>query len=163
MVKFAKDKVSDSLEHWITAITETAAFCEKNHPGISKSPVGWHIAHALLTIDVITGAIRASNPADYRWAFNWKRSLIYAMGRIPRGRVKAPRVVQPTGQYDAATLHAQGVQTLEHIRSLDALHPNHFFTHPYFGMLNVKPSKEFLILHTKHHYKIITDILSHCK
>ena len=52
---------------------------------ISKSAVGWHIEHSLLTIEQIIGAIKRSDPALYKWKFNFKRALVLTINKIPRG------------------------------------------------------------------------------
>ena len=41
---------------------------------------------------------------------------------------------------------------------LETLNANSYFTHPYFGDLNLKKTIWFLNLHTNHHLKIIKDI-----
>ena len=42
---------------------------------------------------------------------------------------------------------------------LNTLQPNNYFTHPYFGQLNLKAAIKILNLHTKHHITIINDII----
>ena len=143
----------------VEAMSQKVAACQQVNPSVSAAPVGWHIAHSLLTIKVICSAIEASDPAVYRWQFNWKRSLIYTLGKIPRGKVRAPRIVQPPGEWNPVQLQHEAAEAIHKIRALDQLTRNHYFTHPFFGMLNLAPSKKFLLLHTRHHYRIIEDIL----
>jgi len=45
------------------------------------------------------------------------------------------------------------------IKDLETLDPKSNFKHPLFGRLNLKQTRFFLIIHTKHHLKIIEDIL----
>jgi len=151
------------LGYWVEQLSAQAAHCETSCPAVSGGSVGWHIAHSFLTIHVIVDALQGSRPGDYKWSFNWKRALVYGLGRIPRGRAKAPRAVRPPEQHSAASLEAQGAAVLEKIKILDGLPSNHFFRHPYFGLLNLRPSKRFLVMHTKHHFSIVQDILQQKK
>ncbi|HYD22030.1 MAG TPA: DUF1569 domain-containing protein [Flavipsychrobacter sp.] len=132
---------------------------EQSNTAVSAGTVGWHISHSVLTLQVIIDAIVNSNPGAYKWTFNWKRSLVYTINRIPREKAKAPKLVQPKSDLQKEVLVSQVKQVKERLKALEALSPNHYFNHPYFGQLNLKPSKRFLELHTKHHLKIIKDIV----
>jgi hypothetical protein len=45
------------------------------------------------------------------------------------------------------------------IQSLKSAEKNKFFTHPFFGNLNVPKTIQFFGIHTQHHLLIIEDIL----
>jgi hypothetical protein len=133
---------------------------ELKNSRISNGSVGWHIAHSLLTINTIIGALKHSDPAQYKWSFNFPRLIVYTINKIPRGRAKAPSVVQPPEEIDAALLRKQVMYAKEKLAQLNNLGPNHYFHHPYFGKVNLRPAGKFIRLHTKHHVDIIRDILS---
>lgn len=67
---------------------------EKQNYLVSKSPVGWQIDHSLKVINNIVLALKNSNPADYKYNFNLKRSIIFFRKKIPRGVGKAPKSVR---------------------------------------------------------------------
>ena len=65
------------------------------NPLISKSCVGWHIEHTLLTINFIIDVLKRSDPGKYKWEFNSSRILVLTLKKIPRGRAQSPMVVLP--------------------------------------------------------------------
>ena len=144
----------------ITSLTDRLDALERMNPTVSNSSVGWHIAHSLKTIDLIVTACKTSDPSKYQWKFNLNRFLILdVLRKIPRGKAKAPKVVQPEGEItrESLQLHLEKVhQNLENWENLD---PNCYFFHPYFGHLHKKATEKFLKLHTLHHLQIIEDIL----
>ena len=95
----------------------------------------------------------------YKWKFNLTRTLILFVNKIPRGRGRAPKIVQPEGEITSESLKNHFDKTRHMIKKLDTLQANSFFKHPYFGDLNLETTKHFLILHTNHHLKIIKDII----
>ena len=127
---------------------------------ISKSSIGWHIDHSLLVINGIIEQLKKSNPELYRKHFNWKRFYIQMRGEIPRGKGKAPKVVQPTEITSVEKLMAQLENAKKNILELELLSPSNYFSHPYFGDLNLKSTIWFLKMHTNHHLKIINDIIN---
>jgi len=128
-------------------------------PKVSASSVGWHIEHALLVADVTIKALQKSDPAAYKWSFNIWRTVLFFLGRFPRGKGKAPKAVQPTETFDESSLRLHLQQTKEWLETIPTLHERHFLKHPYFGMLNRKDAVWFMELHTRHHLNIIRDIL----
>ena len=126
---------------------------------VSKASVGWHIEHSLITISLILSAVKASNPKDYKWEFNFRRTLVYAINKIPRGRAQAPGVVQPKPGTNIDTLKKQLRFANGGVQAISLLDKNNFFVHPYFGKLNVKQTIKFLKIHSRHHIHIINDIL----
>lgn len=126
---------------------------------ISKSSVGWHIEHALLTVDLIIEALKISNPTDYKWTLSYTRILVFTMKKIPRGRVQSPTSVRPTNTFNIETLENHLYVSKEKLKEFDSLKPNNYFEHPFFGKLNVMPTIKFLVIHTKHHINIINDII----
>ena len=126
---------------------------------VSKGSVGWHIEHTLLTFNLIIEALKKSNPADYKWKFSFTKLLVFTMNKIPRGKAKAPSVVQPKNDFDTNSLKRHVINAKEKLKELDSLQSNNYFGHPFFGKLNLKPSKKFLVIHTQHHLNIINDIV----
>lgn len=126
---------------------------------VSAANVAWHIDHSLRVIIGICNTLANSNPAEYKWKFNFVRTLIMWRGSIPRGKGKAPKAVLATDAITTQSITEQLTKAKQAIQQLDTLPANSFFKHPYFGLLNLKPSIEFLHLHTKHHLGIIDDIV----
>lgn len=147
-----------NLEKLLFQLESKIPLYEKTNPTVSSSTVGWQIEHSLKTIYQIALAVKNSNPQEYQWKFNKSKLFISILGFIPRGKAKAPKVVQPDDTISEESLinSLQNVKAiLEEWKSLDK---NSYFPHPYFGKLNKKSTEWFLNLHTQHHLKIVNDI-----
>jgi hypothetical protein len=132
---------------------------EKTNPKVSNSTVGWQIDHCLLVINGIIGQIEISDPLKYQPKWTFPKFMVFTTGKIPRGKAKAPKVVIPTQVATQEELIAKLAAAKNNVLKLDSFSENQFFNHPYFKNLNVKQTKKFLTIHTKHHLKIIQDIL----
>jgi hypothetical protein len=144
------------LQKFETTILQATVMNE----AVSKVSVGWHIEHSLITLNLILETLKKSNPKDYNWSFNFKRMVVYALNKIPRGKGKAPKAVQPAREFTVESLQERLRETITNIESIASLNPNAYFNHPYFGKLNLRPTLKFLLIHTKHHQQIIEDILA---
>ncbi len=85
---------------------------------------------------------------------------ILTVGRIPRGRGKAPREVCPPADLTRADIEAararsrSAFEALEpYLDALPALKAR--MRHPFFGMLNAPQWLRFVYVHTRHHLAII--------
>ncbi len=125
---------------------------------ISQASVGWHIEHSLLVLNGIINTLKASDPADFRWSFNLKRTFIMLAGIFPRGKAKAPESVVP-GHFDEASLTLNVIATENKLKELEVLDRGKFFSHPMMGHMKLKDATRFLYIHTKHHLDIIEDIV----
>lgn len=133
---------------------------EKSNTTVSQSTIGWQIDHSLLVINGVIGQLKNSNPENYQWKFNKMRIFFRIINTIPRGKVRAPKTVQPVQTCSIEDLTNKLALTKENITTLETLHPKSYFAHPFFGDLNLKAAIWFLNLHTRHHLKIIDDIVS---
>ncbi len=149
------NKLAELLKELDSKINVQERVSEK----VSASFVGWHIEHALLTIDIITEALAHSNPDKFKRRFSLAAGYVFTTGKIPRGRAQAPDSIRPKNNFDAASLKEHIYITNEKIKVLETLTRNHHFEHPFFGELNLKPAMKFLFIHTKHHLHIINDII----
>jgi len=126
---------------------------------VSKSPVIWHLAHSVKVINSISKALKTSNPDDYKPRFNLVGTIVLTAGSIPRGRGKAPKKSQPGDIINVEELKNYIEVAKQEFSNLKKLDPKSHFSHPYFGQLNLKKSKRFIKIHTRHHLKIIKDII----
>ncbi len=131
----------------------------KQQSTVSTANVGWHIEHSLMVFIIIITAVENSDPAIYKSTFNLNKLLVYTFNKIPRGKAKAPKIVQPLGEMIPENLITQVEKAFVKIKSLANLQKHHHFEHPYFGSLNLKETIKFLTIHTKHHLNIIDDIM----
>lgn len=129
---------------------------------VSSAPIGWHIDHTLRVIQAVCEQLHESNPANFKWNFNIKRNYAFIRGSFPRGKGHAPRIVRPTN----VLTHKELLKELDEIERLLetilSIPKNSYFTHPYFGDLNVKRAIYFMKIHTVHHLKIIDEIEYSC-
>ena len=146
------------LHHLISELESKIPHHEKTNSEISNATVGWQIEHAFKTILLVVDSIKSSNPENYKWKFNKVRILFQIINVIPRGKVKAPKLVIPDVIITEETLKNSLEKVKQELSDWEKLAENAYFTHPFFGDLNKKPTVWFLKLHTNHHLKIVNDI-----
>jgi hypothetical protein len=149
----------DKLEKLLSQLEATIPMQREWNSDTSAGSVGWHIEHSLLTIHRIVDAVKKSNPKDYRWSFSFPRMMVFSTNKIPKGRAKAPSSVQPKDDFDEESLKEHLKLVRDKLKELSLLDKNHFFEHPFFKHLNLKPTQKFFVIHTAHHLKIIHAIL----
>jgi hypothetical protein len=132
---------------------------EKSNSKISSSSIGWQIDHCLLVINGIVNQLEVSNPSDYRPKFNLPKFIVFTTGKIPRGKARAPKIVMPVDVATADELKSKIELAKTNILKLNSFPTNAHFKHPFFGDINASKTEKFLAIHTKHHLKIIEDIL----
>lgn len=132
----------------------------KINNAVSNASTGWHIEHCLVIFSRVISALESSNPDDYKSKFNFKRSLLFFTNTIPRGKVKAPNVALPEGEFTELSLKEHLEKVKLKISRINSLPKNSFFAHPFLNDLNVKQTQKFFVLHTTHHLKIIRDIVN---
>ena len=140
------------MESWITKK-------DLSNSQISQSSVGWQIAHSLKVANNIIKLLAKSNPDDYQWTFNLIRTLCLQFRYFPRGKAKAPRAVDPKiEEISTESLNELFFKVRTRLDSVTNIHPNSFFDHAYFGKIKRDDAFLFMLVHTKHHLKIIKDI-----
>ena len=126
---------------------------------VSRVDVAWHIDHSLKVINKIYDRLENSNPADYKWQFNFPRLYIWTTGNVPRGRGRSPKEVFPPAQILTEDIYAQLEEAHGKVKRINSLDPKNYFRHGIFGNLDRKEANRFMVIHTNHHLKIIRDIL----
>lgn len=149
----------EALIHLVNKLENNIDSKDVFNSQVSQVDVSWHIAHSLKVLHNIIKVLQVSNPADYRWGFNRSRSFVYFINFIPRGKGKAPKAVIPANEISKEELLKEITTVRQLLDELPHLDAKSNFTHPYFGQLNLKQTKKFLAIHTKHHLKIMDDII----
>lgn len=143
----------------LTQMEESIPFHDKANPSVSTSSVGWQIDHSLKVINGVCAIMIKTNPDKYKKNFNLWRSVLFALCYIPRGKAKAPKIVLPPEIISHEDLLKQLQAARIHIEQLKPLPETSHFIHHVFGMLSKQQTLRFLEIHTKHHLKIVNDIL----
>ncbi|HEY6063865.1 MAG TPA: hypothetical protein VIV35_09665 [Chitinophagaceae bacterium] len=134
-------------------------FIEQKKESISQVTVGWHLEHSLLALIKMISAVEHSNPAEYKWKFNIKRSIVFALGKFPRGRAKAPDSVKPGKEIIRDTITGLIEKAKQKAELFEKLNQDKFFNDFVFGDLRLKQARRIIVIHTYHHIKIINDII----
>jgi hypothetical protein len=149
----------EELKKLLNELESKIPFQELLNPIISKSSVGWHIEHVLLTANLVIESIYKSNPDNYNRTFSLNRFLVFTMNKIPRGKIQAPQMVRPLADFTTDSLKTHLEKVKRNSEKLNTLSPNSYFKHPFMGQLNLKPTIRFITIHTQHHINIIKDII----
>lgn len=147
------------LQNLLNELESNIPNFEKTNAVVSNSTIGWQIDHSLLVINGVIDQLKASNPENYKWRFNKWRFIIQITNTIPRGKVRVPKSVKPIDVATIEELTSKVEQAKQNIADMEKLPAKSYFTHPFFGDLKLKTTIWFLKLHTKHHLKIIEDII----
>lgn len=149
---------TDQLNNYISEFESYLVKHNISNPKVSKSTIGWQIDHSLKVINGITKQLKDA-PTD-------KNPKLTPLGRfclffkyIPRGKGKAPKQVLPPEIIELKDLKNQLETSKNALPQLTNINEKATFKHPYFGILSKKQTLRFLQVHTKHHLKIIRDIL----
>ncbi len=126
---------------------------------VSDVNVGWHICHTLMACIGIIKALEKSNPKDYKFDFVPLRILVFTLGKIPRGKGKAPKPAQPKPTFTKENIEENLKNCHTVLSNIDAIPDEHFFKHHVFGNLKKAKTLKFITIHNEHHLKIIRDIL----
>lgn len=148
------------IDNQLARIKDYLAYRDYLSEDISKVDVAWHLDHSLKVINQIVKTLHSSNPGDYKKDFNISRKVVFAAGRFPRGRGRAPKTVLPPEIISNEDILQQIDEATSNIKSLGTLDKKANFYHRIFGMLDLKDSIKFLEIHTNHHLAIIEDIIA---
>lgn len=132
---------------------------DMRNDSVSKSDIGWQLDHTLKVINGVCGIMIKTNPNKYKKDFNLMRTVLFPLCYIPRGRAKSPKIVLPPSIVLKENLYAQLQSARINIDNVKALPKTSHFKHHVFGMLSKKQTLRFIEIHTKHHLKIVNDIL----
>lgn len=147
------------LSNLVDELASYISQLDVRNESISATTVGWQIEHSLLVISSVIEGVKRSDPAKYKWSFRPMKFVVFWSGIIPRGKVKAPKIVSPDSfTTDSLQKHIDLCQTK--MAEFSAIPSGHYFTHPFFGDLKKKDVIPFLMVHTEHHVKIIRDMLN---
>ncbi|WJJ97318.1 DUF1569 domain-containing protein [Algibacter luteus] len=150
---------TEILSQLLSKIEATIPQKEVKNPSVSNATVGWQLDHALKVFNAVSEWTANSNPEDYKYKFNYWRTILLTSGYFPRGKVKAPKHVLPPETVTTEDLLKQLETARIHVGKLKSLPEKAYFKHFIFGKLSKKKTLRFLEVHTNHHLKIINDIL----
>lgn len=145
-------KYLDELEAYIPAF-------KIQNTAISKSTVGWQVDHSLKVINGVVETLKKA-PTNKRPNISMYGRVFLALRYFPRGKARAPKYVLPPETIEKEALEKQLDEAKKSIQLSSSIHPKVTFKHPYFGVLNRAQTITFIEVHTKHHLKIIRDILN---
>lgn len=147
------------LEKQILQLENHISNSDKSNEKVSNSTIGWQIDHCLLVINGVISQLEISNPTEFQPKWNFNKFYVFTTRKIPRGKIRAPKVVTPASLATNEELLSKIELAKTNILKFSTLSKNAFFTHPFLKDLNVKQTEKFLEIHTHHHLKIIEDIL----
>lgn len=150
--------LSMKISQYIHQIEAFVPQYEVLNTSVSKASVGWHLDHSLKVINGVIELLKSA-PTD-------KKAKLTMLGRfcllahyIPRGKGKAPKTVLPPETITSSDLAQQIEISKQLVYDLEFISEKATFKHPYFGILSKTQTLKFIRIHTKHHLKIVRDIL----
>lgn len=147
------------LNNLLSDIEKSIPFKNEKKLSVSNATVGWQLDHALKVINSVCSTLTKTDPKNYKRNFNITRMILFSLCYIPRGKAKSPKTVLPPSNISEVDLLTQLQEAKNHINNIHNIHEKAYFKHFIFGMLSKQKTMRFLEMHTKHHLKIVKDIL----
>ena len=155
----AQAPISPKMLAHFEEIESLIPYRDRLNEEVSQVDVAWHLYHSLKVVNNLYEALSASNPKEYRYQWSFMRGAIFLWGDFPRGIAKSPQSVVPPDSIATEAIYAQLAEARQKLEKYAELPPNSFYPHFAFKNINRDRSIRFLEVHTKHHLKIIRDIL----
>ena len=149
---------TSKLSQYLEKIESAIPKFEEKKLSVSNSTVGWQIDHTLKAINKVLGGLKNA-PKDKKAKPTLLGRFCLLFRYIPRGKGKAPKEALPPENITENSLLDQLSSANEVIQQIPNIPIEVTFKHLYFGILTKKQTIKFLEVHTKHHLKIIDDIL----
>ncbi len=149
-----------SGDYGLEDLRSSVASAALRAPAVSEWSIGMHVHHCCLAMIEICQSLISSTPPPPRSRFSLVTALVFLSGRIPRGRGRARDVVLPRQDVSPAdlwTLLDQSERILTEVPDLD---PKTWFRHFVFGVLDRDKTLRFILIHNRHHLRIISDIVA---
>lgn len=145
----------------LTGLAQLVPHAAVRAPGRSSWTVGQHVEHCVLATLAISRLVRESSPPVPPVGFAWRRRILLATGRIPRGRARAPEAVVPTEELDPDRLGERVAEAVDAVAALRAAAPDGWFRHFVLGPMDRDTSLRFVRIHNRHHERIAREVLAH--
>ncbi|GAL75017.1 hypothetical protein JCM19275_1056 [Nonlabens ulvanivorans] len=126
---------------------------------VSEAPVKWHLFHSLQVINGVLKEAEHSNPDEYNSKTNFQWRFVSVFNKIPRNKVTAPDKVNPSYNITKKQILEELKKARKSIEGWRDLEKNNFYKHAVLMNLNKRKIRKFLRVHSRHHLKIIQDIL----
>ena len=149
-----------SGDYGLEDLRSSVASAALRAPAVSEWSIGMHVHHCCLTMIAICQSLIASTPPPPRSRFSLVTALVFSSGRFPRGRARAPDGVLPrqdVSPTELSTLLDQSQRILTEVPDLD---PKTWFRHFVFGVLDRDKTMRLILIHNRHHLRIISDIVA---
>lgn len=154
-----RETSNDFLDEELAEIESLIEKRKVRNTAVSEADVAWHLDHMLLVVNRLYDALENSNPEDFESELNASRLVVFTTGIIPRGRAQAPDEVRPPEVIEKSDIEAQLSKAKERIAKLKDLDEKAYTKHPVFGMIDRGQTQRLMKVHTRHHLKIVRDIL----
>ncbi|MEM9836905.1 MAG: DUF1569 domain-containing protein [Bacteroidota bacterium] len=155
----AQKPLSKKMDVYLQEIEDLVPLRDSLNESVSKVDVAWHLDHALKVVNKLYESLESSRPEAYKYQFSLIRTLAFAWGDFPRGIAKSPTAVLPPKEIQTPELYAQLERARKNMERFRKLPKNSYYSHFIFKNINRKRTIRFLEVHTRHHLKIIRDIL----
>lgn len=129
-------------------------------PKVSDWSTYEHIDHILKVNSSLLKLLSENNPVTTK-KISLIGRLVLLTGYIPRGKAKAPESVLPKKKTNEELINELNLIEDQFINTrVDKKSKDIIFDHPFLGGMNQAQTLKFMLVHQKHHLKIIKDIYS---
>ena len=128
---------------------------------ISKWSAAQHLDHSLKVCSAVLGSILEPSGSLPR-GINFLGRLVLSLGWFPRGRGESPQSLRGTSATPQEIEASVGdirrfLEMVDEHRVEAAKDP--IVRHPYFGGLTASQALRFLVIHNRHHLRIINEVM----
>ena len=141
------------------ALRAAAAHAGQGASFVSKWTVGEHVHHCCLTMIGVVRTLEHSTQPPPPSRKSVPRSIVFVLGRIPRGRARSPQPVLPQQAVAPEKLLSLIDASAREIGRARSFERGTWIRHPIFGPLHRDDALKFVRIHNHHHLRIVRDIL----
>jgi len=161
------NKFFNRVKDQIPELETKLAVCDVYEIEVSAWSVANHLEHVLRAHIAILQQIEKhfSHEPEKGKRLTLLGRFVLLFGRFPKGFAKAPNLSAPRGctESELRDYLTEFEATCERLQqNIPELTKSHYaFPHPFFGQMSIKQWLRLIEVHTRHHLRIIENILEH--